>query len=113
MSNPDQFPEFVQALPEVDFPFPGARGWLLQGAAQQVVFLEIDETIEVPEHQHEEQWELVLAGAVELNCGGTVRRYQSGESFCIPAGTPHGATVSAGYRAVIVFNSPDRYSAKS
>jgi quercetin dioxygenase-like cupin family protein len=112
MLQPGGFPEFVRALPEVDFPFSGARGWLLQGGDQQVVFLEIDEPIAVPEHQHEEQWELVLAGGVELNCGGTVKRYEAGESFFIPAGVPHSASVHAGYKALIVFNSPSRYATK-
>ena len=33
------------------------------------------------------------------------------ETFFVPAGTPHAASVRAGYRAVIVFNEPDRYQA--
>ena len=74
--------------------------------------MEFSETIEVPEHQHDDQWELALAGAVELDCGGTSRRYESGENFFIPAGTPHSAKVHAGYKALIVFDSPDRYKPK-
>lgn len=112
MADLERFPDFVQTLPEVDVPFEGARGWLLEGSAQQVVFMQFSETIEVPEHQHDDQWELALAGAVELDCGGTSRRYEGGESFFIPAGTPHSATVHAGYKALIVFNSPDRYKPK-
>ncbi len=75
MPDMKQFPDFVRALPEVDFPFSGVRGWLIGGAGQQVVFAEFSETVEVPEHQHEEQWELVLAGAVDLHCDGTTTRY--------------------------------------
>jgi quercetin dioxygenase-like cupin family protein len=108
----DQFPEFVRALPEVDLPFPGTRGWLLQAGSQQVVFLEFAETIEVPEHSHAEQLEFALAGRVELNMDGAVTEYGQGENFFIPAGKPHGATVHAGYRAMILFNAPDRYLAR-
>ena len=112
MADLEKFPEFVQTLPEVDVPFAGAKGWLLEGSAQQVAFMQFSETIEVPEHRHDDQWELALAGAVELDCGGTSRRYEGGESFFIPAGTPHSAKVHAGYKALIVFNSPDRYKPK-
>jgi len=112
MPDLERFPDFIRTLPEVDVPFEGARGWLLEGSTQQVVFMQFSETIAVPEHQHDDQWELALAGAVELDCGGTSTRYESGERFFIPAGTPHSATVHAGYRALIVFNSPDRYKPK-
>ena len=107
------FPEFVRSLPELDLPFPGARGWLIGGEKQQVVFVEFSETVEVPEHQHEEQWERALAGAVDLQVDGNARRYESGESFVIPAGKPHGGTVHSGYKALIVFNAPDRYKVKT
>jgi quercetin dioxygenase-like cupin family protein len=115
VSVPDlkRFPDFVRALPEVDLPFPGARGWLIGGTGQEVVFVEFSETIEVPEHQHEEQWELALAGTVDLHCDGTTTRHESGDNFVIPAGKPHGGTVHAGYKALIVFNAPDRYKLKT
>lgn len=108
----DRFPEFVTGLPEVDFPFPGVRGWVLQGDRHQVVFAEFDRTVEVPEHSHEEQWEIVLSGGLLLRMDGTEREYRAGEVFFIPAGTPHAADVQAGYRAIIVFNEPGRYAVK-
>ena len=55
------FPDFIMTLPEIDVPLPGARGWLLQGEGQQVAFLEFTETVDVPEHSHEEQWEFAIA----------------------------------------------------
>jgi quercetin dioxygenase-like cupin family protein len=111
MRGIEQFPDFVRSLPELDLPFRGARGWLLQGDGQQVVFVEFDETVEVPEHDHAEQLEFALTGRVELSLGGKVTEYGPGENFFIPAGLPHSATVHAGYRAMIVFNAPDRYRA--
>ncbi|MBU0740967.1 cupin domain-containing protein [bacterium] len=102
-------PSFLQALPEIDLPISGARGWLLQGEGQQVVFVEFGETVDVPEHGHAEQWEFAVAGRVDLHIDGGTIGYTAGDNFFIPAGVPHGATVHAGYKALIVFNAPDRY----
>jgi quercetin dioxygenase-like cupin family protein len=113
MPRVEAIPEFVKALPDVDIPISGARGWLLAGETQQVVFLKFAETVEVPEHSHAEQWEIVVAGDVELRIGGETIRHSAGDSFFIPAGTPHAATVHAGYQALLVFNAPDRYRAKT
>ncbi len=112
MQDITSWPDFVQALPEVDLPFPGVRGWMIQGNDQQVVFAEFAETIEVPKHTHAEQWEFTLAGKVELRCGEASTEYTAGESFFIPAGTPHAAKVHAGYKAMMIFNAPDRYKLK-
>jgi len=112
MQQVERFPEFLKALPEVDLPFPGARGWLIQGDKTQVVFAEFSDTLEVPEHAHAEQWEFVVSGRVELRIQGEIREYGAGENFFIPGGIPHGATVQAGYRAMIVFNEAGRYTPK-
>ena len=113
MDSSPAFPEFVLALPEIEVPFPGARGWLIQGPAHQVVFIHFSETAEVPEHSHAEQWELPIVGKVDLRTPAGTTTYQSGESFFIPAGQPHAATVHAGYCAVIAFNAKDRYQPKA
>ncbi len=102
-------PEFLKTNPEIDLPLSGARGWLLQGEGQQAVVVEFDETVEVPEHDHSAQWEVVLAGQVELHRQDGTEIHETGESFFIPAGQPHSATVHAGYRALIFFDEPDRY----
>lgn len=106
------FPDFIEALAEVDVPIEGVRGWMVQGSAQQVVFLQFDRTVEVPEHSHSEQWEFPLAGRAELRIHGETFEYGAGENFYIPAGVPHAATVHSGYRAMIVFNEPARYTPK-
>ena len=36
-------------------------------------------------------------------------KYLAGDNFHIPAGQPHGATVHAGYKALIIFDEPHRY----
>jgi len=113
MKNIAHFPEFIMTLPEVELPFAGARGWLLQGSAQQTVFIEFNETVDVPEHTHAEQWEFALAGRVVLHRQGSSKEYKAGENFFLPAGLPHSARVYAGYKAMIVFNAPDRYKSKN
>ena len=105
-------PDFVKSMPEAEVPLPGAEGWILQGEGQQAVFVEFNETVEVPEHTHDDQWEFALAGKVELIKSGSSKIYYPGESFFIPAGQPHGAKVFAGYKAMIIFNEPQRYKKK-
>jgi quercetin dioxygenase-like cupin family protein len=112
MPGIDRFPQFVTDLSEVALPLAGARAWLIQGDRQQVVFMEFSQAVEVPEHSHREQWEIVLSGSVLLRVGVTEREYRAGEAFFIPAGVPHSAAVRAGYRAAIVFNEPGRYRVK-
>jgi quercetin dioxygenase-like cupin family protein len=106
------FPPFLDRLPELDVDLPGFSGRLLQAAAHQVAFMRFDEEVTVPEHSHGEQWELVVAGEVALTVEGETRTYRVGESFHIPAGTPHAAVVRAGYRGLAVFDQPDRYQAR-
>lgn len=104
-----EFPAFVKSNPEVDIPFAGVRGWLIGSDRQQTVFVEFNETVEVPEHTHADQWEMVIAGRAELHREGGTEVYRAGDNFFVPAGQPHAATVHQGYRAVIVFDAPDRY----
>ena len=108
----ERIPEFVKSLPEIALPIAGARGWMIQGVGQQVVFIEFAQTVEVPEHTHDHQWEFALAGKVELHRTGATEVYEQGHNFHVPAGQAHAATVHAGYQAMIVFNTPDRYLPK-
>ena len=112
MPRIERFPDFVRALPEIELPVAGARGWLIQGEKHQVVFVEFDRTIEFPEHTHDDQWEWPVAGRVVLRREGAATEHGPGDSFFIPAEVPHSATVYAGYKAMIVFNARDRYKAK-
>ena len=112
MDRHERIPDFIRDCPEIDLPIPGARGWMIGGPGQQVVFVEFTETVEVPEHQHAEQWEFALQGKVELHREGATEVYTGGGNFFVPAGQPHSATVHAGYEAMIVFNAPDRYVAR-
>ena len=106
------FPDFVRALPEADLPFEGLRGWLLNSERGQLLFLETDAELEVTEHSHGNQWGIVVAGEMELTIGGETATFRQGDSYYIPAGTTHGATLRAGFRALDFFEDKDRYNVK-
>lgn len=84
-----EFPAFVRSLPEADLPFDGLRGWLLQSDSGQVLFNESDIEVSVPEHAHGDQWGVVINGKIELTIGDQTRMYSRGDTYFIPAGTPH------------------------
>ncbi len=112
MSGTEDFPDFIKGLPEIEVPYPGCRGWLIQGTGQQVVLVAFERSVEVPAHSHAEQWEIVLSGEVTVDMDGARRTYHVGDNFFIGAGVQHSAVVSAGYRALMIFNSPNRYRRK-
>ena len=63
----------------------------------------------MPEHEHRDQWGVVLEGEVNMTIGGTKRNYRQGETYFVPAGVPHIARVRAGTRGIDVFAERDRY----
>ena len=108
----EDFPPFITALPDIDVPFEGVTGHLMQGESQQVAFLRFPDDTIVPEHTHRAQWELVLAGEVILNAWGREQTFTAGDTFYLEEGEPHSAVVKAGYRAVVFFDQTDRYTTK-
>lgn len=104
-----EFPAFVKRLPRVDLPLDGVRAWLLQTERGQVVFFEADDRVTIPEHSHGDQWGVILDGEVDLLVGHQVQTYKRGDSYYIPAGTPHAAHLYKGSRAVDYFADQDRY----
>jgi chorismate mutase len=102
--TPAQFTTLVTGLPEADLGLPGVRAWLLSGDGRQIAFFDIEPIGAIPEHAHEEQWGVVVEGET--------RRCRAGDSYHIPAGTPHAATFLTRFRAVDVFGNPQRYRAK-
>ena len=106
------FPEPILNLPKADVPLEGVTAYLVQGDHTQIVFMEFEKDVEVPPHSHESQWELVIKGTVDLNLEGIKRTYRKGDSFFIPKGAIHAATVHAGYACVAFFNEARRYKKK-
>ncbi|MBN2244761.1 MAG: cupin domain-containing protein [Candidatus Aminicenantes bacterium] len=109
----DGFPEFIQNLPEANLPVDTVRGWLLNGENGQVLFIQADETTKIPEHKHGDQWGIVVAGEIELTIGDKTAIYHQGDSYNIPAGTPHKAVLHKGFCALDIFADKDRYRTRS
>ena len=107
------YPDMIQALPEIDVPLEGVRGRLLQAGDKQVVFFDIDPIGEVPIHTHGDQWGVMIEGEMDLTIGGETRTYKAGDSYYIPAGVEHGATFRTHVRAIDVFADRDRYRPKA
>lgn len=106
------FPEPIRNLPLADIPLDGVKAYLSQAENHQILFMEFSENIEVPEHSHEAQWGVILAGKVDLTIDGVERTYSKGDSVFIPKGVKHSAKIHAGYADISFFNEKGRWKAK-
>ena len=108
----DIFPEPIKRLPEADVPLEGVSAFLSQAEDHQIIFLEFNNDVELAEHTHESQWEIVLEGKVDICIDGIDHTFKKGDRFYIPTGVKHSAKVYAGYAAFIFFDQTDRYKPK-
>jgi quercetin dioxygenase-like cupin family protein len=108
----NNFPEPIKNLPEAEIPFNGITAHLSQAKNHQIVFMEFKKNVDVPEHSHSSQWEIVIGGKIEICIDGILYLYKKGDSFYIPAGVKHYAKVYAGYRSLTFFNEKERYKIK-
>lgn len=106
------YPDMIESLPDVDVPVEGVRGKLMQSKDRQVVFFEIEPIGAIPLHTHGAQWGIVVEGEMELTIGSETKTYGAGDSYYIPAGVEHGATFKTHFKAIDVFEEPDRYTAR-
>jgi len=107
-----KFPKIILNLPEADVPLEGAKGYLSQSDEHQIIFLEFKKDVELPEHEHEDQWEYVMNGKVELWIDGIKNSYKKGDNFFIPQGVKHSGKIYAGYKSIAFFNQKERYKKK-
>jgi quercetin dioxygenase-like cupin family protein len=112
MQNKGFFPDIITNLPQADIPVEGLTSYLLQCTKHQVVFMSFEKDVEIPEHSHEAQWGIVLAGEIELTINGKKQVYRKGDTYFIPKDIPHSAKIKAGYRDLTLFNQKDRYKIK-
>lgn len=108
------FPDFMQAFPAIDVPFPEdvVSTSVIRSDAGLVAFFTFLQDMELPLHSHGAQWGTVVAGEIEFTIGGETRIYRAGDSYSIPAGVAHGAQIKAGTRVIDVFEEADRYPLK-
>ena len=110
MSN--LFPNIIKNLPKANVPLDGAKAYLSQSDKHQIIFLEFEKDVDLPEHSHEAQWEYVLNGKVDLWTDDVKHTYKKGDSFFITKGVKHSGKIYAGYTSIAFFNQKDRYKKK-
>jgi len=108
----DVLPDPIRKLPRADIPLEGLEAFLSQGENHQILFTRFQKDVEMPEHSHESQWEIVLEGRVEVWIDGNHHSFTKGDRFYIPNGITHCAKVYAGYAAIIFFDQKERYKIK-
>ncbi len=91
------FPEPIQNLPKADIPLKGLSAYLSQAENHQILFMEFEEDVELPEHAHDAQIGIVLEGKIDLVIDGEKYTYQKGDRYYIPAGVKHSAKIYARY----------------
>ena len=106
------FPEAITKLPEADIPLKGMKAYLSQADTHQILFMNFDQDVILPEHSHAAQMGVVLAGTIELTVDGKTSVYAKGDRYYIPAGVRHSGKIYAGYADITFFDEPDRYSVK-
>ena len=107
----DNFPEFIQKLPEADVPAPGIHGRVLQGNQQQVIFWNIEPQTLAP-HKHGAQYGIIVKGEATLIMEGKNIPLTKGTSFFIPQGIEHSLIVHTPLQVIDIFDDPSRVKAK-
>jgi quercetin dioxygenase-like cupin family protein len=106
------FPDPITNLPEADIPLEGVTAYLSRSDTHQILFMEFERDVDLPEHSHAAQIGIVLEGQIELVIGGERRCFTRGDRYYIPAGVKHSGKIRAGYADITFFDEPNRYSSK-
>lgn len=107
------FPTPIHNLPKADIPIEGLTAFLSQGKNHQIVFMEFDKDVDLPEHSHGAQAGFVLSGKIDLCIDGHRASYVAGDIYHIPADAPHFGRIYAGYADISFFADADRYQQKT
>jgi quercetin dioxygenase-like cupin family protein len=106
------FPEPIRNLPEADIPLDGVTAYLSQSETHQIIFMQFEKDIDLPEHVHAAQMGIVLEGKIELVIDGIKQSFAKGDLYYIPEGIKHSGKIYAGYADITFFNEPNRYTKK-
>lgn len=112
MTDVEIFPEPIRNLPEADIPLEGIKAYLSQSDTHQIIFMEFEKDVDLPEHSHAAQIGIVLEGQIDLTIDGKKKAYTKGDRYYIPEGVLHSGKIYAGYADITFFDEPDRYSMK-
>lgn len=106
------FPDPIKKLPKADIPLDGVTAYLSQAADHQLIFMQFEKDVDLPEHSHAAQVGFVLSGSIELTVDGVKREYNKGDIYYIPENVKHSGKIHAGYADITFFDESDRYKAK-
>ena len=106
------FPEPITRLPEANIPLNGIKAFLSQAENHQIIFMEFEEEVELPEHSHEAQVGVVLRGEIDLKIDNEIKKYEKGDIYYIQSGQRHSGKIYAGYADITFFDEPNRYKTK-
>ncbi len=107
------FPDPIKNLPEADIPLAGIKAYLSQSNAHQLIFMQFEKDVDLPEHAHAAQVGFVLNGTIELSVDGVTKEYGKGDIYYIPENVNHSGKIHAGYADITFFDAPDRYKVKA
>ncbi len=106
------FPDAIMNLSKADIPLDGCTAYMVQGENEQVLFMQFEKDVELPEHSHDAQWGVVLSGRIELEIEGKKQVFVKGDNYYIASGKRHKGKIFAGYTDITFFNQRDRYNKK-
>jgi quercetin dioxygenase-like cupin family protein len=107
------FPEVIMCLPEADTHLKGVKAWILQGEKHQLVFFEMESSIQVPEHSHPyPQWGIMVKGKMALTIDGKTRICKRGDEYVVPSNAKHYAKFLEKSRVIDFFSEKERYRTK-
>ena len=106
------FPDPIKKLPQAELPFINYEAYLAQGDNHQIIFMQFNDDIDLPEHSHESQWGIVLERKIELIINGEKNTYIKGDRYFIEKDVKHSGKIFAGYADMTYFNQKNRYSVK-
>ena len=108
-----EYPEVITRLPEANINVRGIRAWILQGEKHQLVFFQMEQSAQVPEHFHDyAQWGIMIEGRMELTINGKARICEKGDEYVIPSKAKHYAKFLTKCRVMDFFSEKSRYSIK-
>ena len=104
MSQNATYPDFIKNFPRADVPMEGVQAYLLnQPGVGQAVFFDLPAGMVLPQHSHDAQWGIVIDGELDFNLEGDIQRRKKGDSYFIPKGAEHGATIITDAKVLEVF----------
>lgn len=107
------FPLPITKLPAADISLDGIRAFLSQGSDHQIIFMEFENDVELPEHKHESQVGFVLRGKIDLKIDGVMKTYSKGDIYYIPKNILHSGYIYSGYADITFFNEKNRYGIRT